>query len=128
MTLHTVNARNENSNRRDIFTLSMLAVQPILYFIYPTWISLALPVIVLGGLAGFYTMRDEFIYRTWNRSSVRGIIWILIFGTGAPLWLILTADDFIWRFVGVLLGDAVGVYWLTMLFYGIRRMRTRTAA
>lgn len=128
MKLHTVNARNENSNRRDIFTISMLAVQPILYVIYPTWISLALPVIVLGGLAGFYTMRDEFIYRTWNRSSVGGMIWILMFGTGASLWLILTTDKSVWRFVGVLLGDVVSVYWLTMLFYGIRRMRTRSAA
>lgn len=114
---------NRNRRLRDIFSVALFAGQLASFILYPTWQSLVFPVLIFGSLAAYFTMQDDGLFFIWGRHS-SSVATTLMVVTFVVILMALTIEDATLRAATIILADTIAVYWMTSIFWLLRKMRS----
>ncbi len=99
---------------RDIFTILLFISQPSLWFIYGTSWSLILPAVFCGGMAAYFMIRADNLYKEIWQKLKSGIIKITLMLNMGSIGLIILAnwiDNNNWVWIGAIcIADAAFIY------------------
>ena len=112
---------------RDFLTLSMFAIQGLVWWVYDIWWALMLPVFTFGTLAAYFTAQDDAMFDMWLKFRKSFIfltaclcVFAVISYAFAKFWNPCDVNSMI---AAVILCDAAYVYGATILCFFVRQRR-----
>lgn len=105
---------------RDMCSIGMIVAQPLLWWKFGNIWSLVVPVILLGTLASYFTVKDRALFDFLWKNHARGMLHGLALITVPFAVACLYCYHFKYWFAVIIFLDCLYVYWVTMLGWLVR--------